>query len=154
MTKSNDTNQQPKLTTANAGAEPRLIDFHAIGDHRGWLTAIEEGKEIPFAVKRVYVIYDTLIDISRGFHAHRDLEQLAICVSGHCTFITDDGQRRQEFTLNTPNKGLYIKSMIWREMHHFSTDCVLVVLANRLYDPNDYVRDFAEFKRLVQGAAA
>jgi dTDP-4-dehydrorhamnose 3,5-epimerase-like enzyme len=154
MTKSNDTNQQPKLTTANAGAEPRLIDFHAIGDHRGWLTAIEEGKEIPFAVKRVYVIHGTLIDISRGFHAHRDLEQLAICVSGHCTFITDDGQRRQEFTLNTPNQGLYIKSMIWREMHHFSTDCVLVVLANRLYDPNDYVRDFAEFKRLVQGAAA
>ncbi len=154
MTQTNDSRQRPTLATVNADAEPRLIDFHPIGDHRGWLTAMEEGKDIPFEVKRVYVIYGTLKEISRGFHAHRDLEQLAICVSGHCTFMTDDGQRRQEFILDTPNKGLYIKSMIWREMHHFSSDCVLVVLANRLYDPTDYVRDYAEFKRLVQGAKA
>lgn len=154
MTQPKDSIQRPALSIVNADAEPRLIDFHAIGDHRGWLTAMEEGKEIPFAVKRVYVIHGTLFNISRGFHAHRDLEQLAICVSGHCTFITDDGQRRQEIILNTPNKGLHMKSMIWREMHHFSPDCVLVVLANRLYDPTDYVRDYAEFKRLVQGAVA
>ena len=154
MTQTNDPLRRPALNSVNADAGPWLIDFHAIGDHRGWLTAMEESKEIPFAVKRVYVIHGTLIDISRGFHAHRDLEQLAICVSGHCTFITDDGQRRQEFILDTPNKGLYMKSMIWREMHHFSPDCVLVVLASRLYDPSDYVRDYAEFKRLVQGAAA
>jgi hypothetical protein len=142
------------MPESSAEPQPRVIKFQAIGDHRGWLTPLEENKEIPFAVKRVYVIHGTLIDISRGFHAHRDLEQLAICVSGYCTFITDDGQRRQEFILDTPNKGLYMKSMIWREMHHFSPDCVLVVLASRLYDPSDYVRDYAEFKRLVQGAAA
>lgn len=154
MTQTHEPIRRPTLTTVNAYVKPKLIDFHAIGDHRGWLTAMEEGKEIPFLVKRVYVIHGTLINISRGFHAHRDLEQLAICVSGHCTFITDDGERRQEFILNTPNKGLYLRSMIWREMHHFSPDCVLVVLANRLYDPGDYVRDYAEFKRLAQGAAA
>lgn len=130
-----------------------LIEFPAIGDRRGWLTPLEEHKEIPFAVKRVYVIYGTQPDISRGFHAHRDLEQVAICVAGHCTFVTDDGRQRQEFLLDTPNKGLYIKSLIWREMHHFSADCVLLVLANQLYDPSDYVRDYAEFQRLVDGAA-
>ena len=142
------------MANSSAATQPRLIDFHAIGDHRGWLTPLEEHKEIPFSVKRVYVIHGTLPDISRGFHAHRDLEQVAICVAGQCTFVTDDGQQRQEFLLNSPNQGLYMKSMIWREMHHFSPDCVLVVLANRLYDPLDYVRDYAEFQRLVQGATA
>jgi dTDP-4-dehydrorhamnose 3,5-epimerase len=132
----------------------RIIEFQAIGDHRGWLTPLEENKEIPFAVKRVYVIHGTLTDISRGFHAHRDLEQVVICVSGHCTFVTDDGDQRREFVLDSPNKGLYVKSMIWREMHHFSTNCVLVVLANRLYDPSDYVREYAEFQRLVRGVPA
>ncbi len=113
---------------------------------------MEENKEIPFLVKRVYVIHGTQSDIRRGFHAHRDLEQVAICVAGHCTFVIDDGQQRQEFLLDSPNRGLHIKSMIWREMHRFSANCVLLVLANRLYDPLDYVRDYAEFKRLVQGA--
>lgn len=142
------------MTSYGPASQPQLIELHTIGDHRGWLTPLEEQKEIPFSVKRVYVIHGTQPNISRGFHAHRDLEQIAICVAGHCTFVTDDGQQRQEFHLDSPNQGLYMKSMIWREMHNFSPDCVLVVLANRLYDPSDYVRDYAEYQRLLQGAAA
>lgn len=128
-----------------------LIEFRSIGDHRGWLTPLEEGKEIPFVVKRVYLIYGTLPEISRGFHAHQDLEQVAICVSGQCTFVVDDGTQRDEIVLNAPNRGLYIGSMVWREMHDFSPDCILVVLASRLYDDSDYIRDYSEFKRMVQG---
>jgi dTDP-4-dehydrorhamnose 3,5-epimerase-like enzyme len=129
-----------------------LIEFRAIGDQRGWLTPLEEGKEIPFPVKRVYMIYGTLPEISRGFHAHRDLEQVAICVAGSCTFIVDDGFQRQEYVLDSPSRGLYINSMVWREMHRFSPDCVLVVLASRLYDESDYIRDYMEFKRMATGA--
>ena len=132
--------------------QTQLIHFAPIGDHRGWLTPLQEHNEIPFAVKRVYVIHGTSPGVSRGFHAHCDLEQLAICVAGRCTFVIDDGRHRQVFLLDSPNQGLHIKSPIWREMHDFSRNCVLLVLTNRLYDPSDYIRDYAEFKRLVQGA--
>lgn len=147
-------NEEPTtipMTKEDSRRQPRLIEFRAIGDHRGWLTPLEEGKEIPFPVKRVYVIYGTLPEISRGFHAHRDLEQVAICVAGRCTFVVDDGVRRQEYVLDTPSRGLYLNSMVWREMHHFSPDCVLVVLASRLYDDSDYIRDYDEFKRMTTG---
>ena len=136
---------------ASLNTRVRLIDFCSIGDNRGWLTPLEEHRQIPFSVKRVYVIHGTLPDVSRGFHAHRDLEQVAVCVAGHCTFVIDDGRQRQEILLDSPNKGLHIKSMVWREMHDFSADCVLMVLANRLYDQSDYVRNYAEFQRLAQG---
>lgn len=128
----------------------RLLEFQAIGDERGWLTALEEGSDLPFSVRRVYTIYGTLPNVSRGFHAHHDLEQIAICVAGRCTFLVDDGRSRAEFVLDSPNKGLYIGSPVWREMHHFSLDCVLVVLASRPYDPDDYIRDYSEFKALIE----
>jgi dTDP-4-dehydrorhamnose 3,5-epimerase-like enzyme len=129
----------------------RHLDFRAIGDHRGWLAPLEEAKEIPFAVKRVYVIWATAEGVSRGFHAHRDLEQVVVCVAGRCRFEVDDGRSRREFVLDSPKRGLYLGSMIWREMHDFSSDCVLVVLASRLYDADDYIRDYEEFRRLTEG---
>lgn len=128
----------------------RFIDFRAIGDHRGWLAPLEEAKEIPFAVRRVYVIWATAEGVSRGFHAHRDLEQVVVCVAGSCRFDVDDGRARRSFVMDSPTRGLYLGSMVWREMHDFSPDCVLVVLASRLYDPDDYVRDYAEFQRLTK----
>lgn len=123
----------------------RLIPFRAIGDDRGWLTPLEVGREIPFAVQRTYFIYGTRPQIRRGMHAHRDLEQVAVCVSGSCTFLVDSGRSRQQIQLNDPATGLYIGSMVWREMFDFSTDCVLLVLASRLYDEADYIRDYEEF---------
>ena len=130
----------------------RLLTFKAIGDERGWLTPLQTGSEIPFDVKRVYFIYGTQPDIDRGFHAHADLEQVAVCVSGSCDFVLDNGFERRSVSLNSPSTGLYIGPMIWREMTRFSRDCVLVVLASKLYDPTDYIRDLTEFVELAKGA--
>jgi len=123
----------------------QLVKFKTLGDDRGSLIAIEEGYNAPFEIKRVYYIFDTQKDVQRGFHAHINLEQIAIVVKGSCTFVLDNGNRREEIILNGPNQGLYIKGLIWREMKNFSEDCVLVVLASEHYDENDYIRDYEKF---------
>lgn len=128
----------------------RMIDFSALGDERGSLIALESHKNIPFLIRRVYYIYDTKIGVSRGFHAHRDLEQVAVCVSGECTFFLDDGHQREEILLDSPLKGLYLGSMIWREMSNFSHNCVLMVLASRHYDELDYIRNYEDFLRDIK----
>lgn len=126
-----------------------LADLKVIGDQRGSLIALEQGLNIPFAIKRVYYIYDTLSDVSRGFHAHRRLEQMAICVSGNCKIVIDDGITRQQISLGSASKALIMRNMIWREMHEFSDDCVLLVLASEPYDESDYIRDYDQFIKEV-----
>jgi dTDP-4-dehydrorhamnose 3,5-epimerase-like enzyme len=126
-----------------------LIDFKSLGDERGSLVALESNKNIPFAIKRVYYIFATETGVARGFHAHKKLKQVAICVQGSCEFILDDGCERQHVVLDSPIKGLYIDSMKWREMHHFSDDCVLVVLASEHYSETDYIRDYNDFLKMV-----
>ncbi len=127
----------------------QLLDLPELGDERGSLVAIEELKTIPFQIKRVYYIYGTQEKVARGFHAHKKLQQLAICVAGKCKMILDDGTQREEVWLDSPNKGVLIGNQIWREMHDFSQDCVLLVLASEPYDEADYIRDYQEFlKRL------
>ncbi len=130
----------------------RLQPLQVRGDERGSLVALES-HDIGFPVRRVYYIYGTEAGVSRGGHAHRDLEQLAICVAGSCVFLLDDGARREEVRLDRPNVGLRISSMIWREMHDFSPDCVLLVLASHPYDEADYIRDRAAFLSLARGGA-
>nr|AXY99953.1 fdtA [Proteus penneri] len=128
------------------------IEFKKLGDERGSLTSLEENKNIPFDIKRIYYIYDTKEGISRGFHAHKNLEQLAICIKGSCRFLLDDGVHREEIVLDKPNVGLYIKGVIWREMHDFSSDCILIVLASEVYDENDYIRNYHDFISEVDNA--
>lgn len=123
----------------------QLLDLPELGDERGSLVAIEELKTIPFQIKRVYYIYGTQEKVARGFHAHKKLQQLAICIAGKCKMILDDGTQREEVWLDSPNKGLLIGNQIWREMHDFSQDCVLLVLASELYDEVDYIRDYQSF---------
>ena len=115
------------------------------GDERGSLIAIEQGYNAPFEIKRVYYIFDTKKGVERGFHAHKNLKQIAIAVKGSCTFVLDNGKKREELTLNTPTKGLLIEGLIWREMKDFSSDCVLVVLASEHYDECDYIREYDKF---------
>ena len=130
----------------------QLIDFKINGDDRGSLIALEENHNVPFDVKRVYYIFDTKAGVRRGFHAHKNLKQLAICVSGSCKFLLDDGESQKEYELNTPNKGLYIEGLLWREMFDFSEDCVLMVLADNYYDEDDYIRDYQDFiERIKKG---
>lgn len=121
--------------------------FPPHGDHRGQLVAIEENKDIPFSVKRVYYMYDTTEGVTRGMHAHKSLEQILICVHGSCQLLMDDGRERIVVPLNQPNEGIYIAGNIWREMFDFSNDAVLMVLASEYYDESDYIRDYEEFKR-------
>ena len=127
----------------------KWVDFPALGDERGSLVALEAEKTVPFKIKRVYYIFGTQIEASRGFHAHHNLQQVAICVTGKCRMVLDVGAQRHEAWLDSPTKGLIVGDLVWREMHNFSHDCVLLVLASEHYDENDYIRDYDEFLRCL-----
>lgn len=122
-----------------------ILNFDSRGDNRGKLIALEASNNIPFDIKRVYYIFDTVQDVRRGKHAHLDLEQVLLCVSGECKILLDNGDEKETFLLNSPDKGLYIKGLIWREMYDFSPDAVLLVLASDFYDEADYIRNYDEF---------
>lgn len=124
--------------------------FPPLGDERGSLVALEEGKTVPFDIKRVYYIFGTQPGVARGFHAHKKLQQIAVCVTGRCRMVLDDGQRREDAWLDSSTQGLFISNMIWREMYDFSADCVLLVLASEHYDENDYIRSYQDFIRLAR----
>lgn len=119
------------------------------GDSRGQLVALEENKEIPFDIKRVYYIYDTLSGVRRGFHAHKKLKQLLICVHGSCKILLDDGKEKENVVLDKPFEGIFIESNMWREMYDFSPDAVLLVLASEVYDEADYIRNYDKFLEYV-----
>ena len=127
----------------------KWIDFPPLGDDRGSLVALEGAKTVPFDIKRVYYIFDTKQGVSRGFHAHKNLEQVAICVRGSCRMVLDDGTNRVDAILDSPIKGIYIGNLVWREMHEFSEDCVLLVLASEHYDEADYIRDYQDFEQIT-----
>ncbi len=129
--------------------EIKMYNFPPHGDDRGQLIAIEEQNDLPFDIKRVYYIYDTLPGVRRGFHAHLDLQQILICVSGSCKIHLDNGFETAEVLLDKPNEGLYISNDMWREMYDFSPDAVLLVLASNLYDEQDYIRNYDAFIQMV-----
>lgn len=126
-----------------------FIAFQSKGDDRGSLVALESAKNIPFEIKRVYYIFDTKSGVVRGLHAHQDLSQVMVCLKGSCRVVLDNGSTKEQVVLDSPNKGLLIDSMLWREMHDFSEDCVLLVLANEHYDESDYIRDYDEFIKFI-----
>ena len=126
--------------------------FQQHGDERGQLVALEEFKDIPFEIKRVYYMYDTGEGIHRGFHAHKTLKQILICIHGSCKVLLDNGQEKKIVSLEKPYEGLYISHNMWREMYDFSPDAVLMVLASEYYDESDYIRDYDEFLNSVKEA--
>ena len=128
-----------------------IIDFKSLGDERGGLVALEANKDIPFDIKRVYYMSGTDAGVARGFHAHKELRQVAVCVTGQCKFIMDDGSDKQEIIMDSPAKGIVIDKMQWHEMHDFSEDCVLLVLASDHYDESDYIRNYSDFIEVVNG---
>lgn len=127
----------------------KLIDMYVFGDERGKLISVEGNKNVPFEIKRVYWIYDTLPDQNRGCHAHKDLEQIIVAMDGACQFVLDDGKTRETIWLNRPDKGLYIGKGMWREMRHFSYGCKLMVLASKHYDEKEYIRNYEDFLKEV-----
>lgn len=127
------------------------LDFAIHGDDRGSLIALENNKDIPFEIKRVYYIFDTKDGVRRGFHAHKHLKQVLVCVKGSCKIHLDNGKGdTSEVILNRTNKGLLIESNIWREMYDFSPDAVLLVLASELYDESDYIRNYDSFIKYMK----
>lgn len=128
----------------------QLIDLSPLGDERGSLVALEGLKSVPFEIKRVYYIFATQQGVSRGFHAHKQLKQVAVCVTGRCRLVLDDGNQREAVWLDSPTKGILIKEMVWREMYDFSEDCVLLLLASEYYDEADYIRDYADYIETVK----
>ncbi len=119
------------------------------GDERGSLVVAEAGSGCPFPIRRVYWVFGTTEGVSRGFHAHFKTRQLAVCISGACSLLMDDGKSRETMRLNSPDKALLIEPMVWHEMHDFTPDCVLLVMADAIYDEADYIRDKARFDVLV-----
>lgn len=119
--------------------------FQQHGDDRGQLVALEEMKDIPFAIKRVYYMYDTVTGVRRGYHAHRELEQILVCINGTCKVLLDNGEEKKIVYLEKRYEGLYIPPGVWREMYDFSADAVLMALASEVYDEVDYIRDYEEF---------
>lgn len=124
--------------------------FQQHGDNRGQLVALEEFKDIPFQVKRVYYMYDTGKGVTRGYHAHKKLEQILICIHGSCKIRLDNGYEKKVVPLEKPYEGLYVSNAMWREMFDFSEDAVLMVLASELYDEADYIRNYDEFLEFVK----
>ena len=118
---------------------------------KGDICVVENGITVPFDVKRVYYLYDVPGGVERGGHAHKELQQLLVALSGSFTVILDDGQEKRSFFLNRPNKALYITPGIWRVIDDFSSGSVCMVLASDLYSPDDYIRDYGEFVLFKNG---
>lgn len=129
----------------------KIIRMQIHGDQRGKLVSLEGNKNVPFEIKRVYYIYDTLPDEDRGRHAHKNMEQIVIALDGACEFILDDGKTKEKVLLNRPDIGLYIGKNMWREMKNFSYGCKLMVLASDYYDEEEYIRDYDEFLKSING---
>ena len=123
----------------------RLIDIRRYSDTRGYLSVVENGLDIPFDIKRIYYLY-MVPEVARGAHAHKTLQQLLIATSGSVEVIMDDGKEKKSFMLDRPWKGLLIPAGLWRDLENFSGGAVLLCLASEKYDPEDYIRDYNEFK--------
>ncbi|MGM0598314.1 MAG: sugar 3,4-ketoisomerase [Candidatus Rifleibacteriota bacterium] len=129
--------------------KPAIFNFEIMGDDRGSLVALESLKNIPFEIKRIYYIFDTKVGVKRGCHAHKKLKQIVVCLNGSCKCCLDDGFEKAEVTLDSPDRGLFIDEMTWRELYDFSPDCVLMVLADNYFSEEDYIRDYCKFKALL-----
>jgi len=123
----------------------KIIELPKISDPRGNLTFIEGGNHIPFSIKRVYYLYDVPGGAERGGHAHKELHQLIVAMSGSFDVVLDDGHKNKRIHLNRSYQGLYACPMIWRELDNFSSGSVCMVLASNIYDESDYYRDYNQF---------
>jgi len=140
--------------SAEAGPTPTMVagvTLHRlplVEDLRGYLSFGETLREVPFEVKRYFLVFQVSSEQVRGEHAHRVQHQFLICVHGRCHFVADDGEKRQEFVLDSPTIGVHLPPMVWGAQYKYSKDAVLLALVSDVYDPADYIREYAEFLRL------
>ena len=129
-----------------------IVELCKIVDGRdGVLSVAEVQRQIPFAIQRIYYIYDLKYKLAlRGQHAHKQNKQVIFCLNGSFTLTVDDGSHQQEIILNQPNIGVFMDVKLWHTMKNFSKNCILLVLASELYDENDYIRNYDEFKKYIR----
>lgn len=127
--------------------KPEIIELPKFLDKRGNLSFIEEFKQIPFKIERTYWIYDVPGGEHRGGHAYRENEEFIVALSGSFDVVLDDGCEKKVYSLNRSYYGLYVPKGIWREMNNFSTNSLALVLASTPYNPEDYIRDYNDFKK-------
>jgi acetyltransferase-like isoleucine patch superfamily enzyme len=139
-----------------AGPHPTMVSgvslhkMPRVADIRGSLTVGEFERSVPFPVRRYFMVFDVPSVETRGEHAHRECHQFLICVRGNCSVVADDGHNRQEFLLNAPDIGVYLPPMVWGIQYKYSPDATLLVFASHYYESSDYIRDYSEFRRLVE----
>ena len=126
-----------------------ILNLPKLSDPRGNLSFVENYVHIPFSIERVYYLYDVPGGSERGSHAHYELRQLLLPISGSFDVVLDDGKRSAKFTLNNASQGLYICPLMWRTLENFSIGSVCLVLASTVYDDSDYIRDYDEFMKTV-----
>lgn len=131
-------------------SEVRIIELPKVADRRGNLSFVEEGKHIPFAIRRNYWIYDVPGGEIRGGHAYRENREFIIALSGSFDVLLDDGRQTRTYSLNRSYYGLYVPEGIWRQMRNFSTNSLALVLASTPYNPSDYLYDYEEFKKMIR----
>ncbi len=119
-------------------------------EDEGYLCFLEE-TDLPFLIKRIYYIFDVIEHAKRGFHAHKQTKQVLFCIKGSITMNLDNGKEREEFIMDKPNEGIFLNTLMWHEMIHFTNDAVLLVVASEPYDSSDYIRDYGLFKKIVSG---
>ena len=145
----------PTRTAESTGVSPtgvKGVTLHRlpkVNDLRGDLSFGETQRHVPFDVKRYFLVFGVASENIRGEHAHRKQHQFLICVHGSCHLVADDGQSREEFTLNDPSIGLHLPPLVWGVQYKYTSDAVLLVLTSDYYDPADYIRDYGEFRRIV-----
>lgn len=128
--------------------KPRIIQLPKFLDARGNLSVIEEFKEIPFKIERVYWIYDVPGGEARGGHAYKENEELIIALSGSFDVVIDDGEGKKNYHLNRSYYGLYIPKGLWREMNNFATNSVALLLSSTVYNKQDYVHNYEDFLKM------
>lgn len=131
-----------------------MLEFSELGDERGHLVIVEGNQSIPFDIKRIFYIYGSDTDVIRGQHANRKTEFVLINVAGTSKVMVKDGKGNEAiFSLNRPHTGIYLPKMVWKDMYDFSEDSVLLCLASEHYDAEEYIRDYDEYVRIVNGEA-
>ena len=140
--------------TVDVNLKPwRLVDLPVVHDARGNLTFIEGGRHVEFDIARVYYLYDVPGGAERAGHAHKQLHQLVIAMSGSFDVVLDDGRQQERCHLNRSYRGLYLPPMTWREIDNFSSGSVCLVLASAPFDEDDYLRDYAQFQEAAAAAS-
>ncbi|EAK0455006.1 WxcM-like domain-containing protein [Campylobacter upsaliensis] len=132
----------------------KMIDLQMYNDKGSMLIALQKNANCPFEIKRAFYIFGVPKDVIRGEHANKNSQFLFVTLQGACKICVDNGVKKEEFLLDSPQKALYLDKMLWKEMYHFSENCILLVLSDCYYDKDEYIYDYEAFKQIRGGGGS